>query len=67
MTDFHALYKDVPGRLEKLPKGYFRFSDLCDNPPAGLGRIFRNDVAAGRFSGVRRVGADCRSVVYEKY
>ena len=66
MTNYQTLYREIPARLNALPEGPFRLSDICDNPPAGLGRIFRNDVIAGKFSGIRRIDADERSVIYEK-
>jgi len=67
MTNHKLLYAQAQTKLVILPTGEFRFSDICDNPPAGLGHVFRDDVVVNkRYPNIRRVGADEHSVIYEK-
>lgn len=61
------LKAQIPNRIATLPNGPFRLTDLIDNPPANLGRTFRNDVVNNRYSNVKRVGTDNQSVIYEKF
>ncbi len=68
MTNYSVLYAQVQKNLASRPKGVFRLADICDNPPAGLGRCFRNDVVLyKKFPDVKRIGTDERSVLYEKF
>lgn len=68
MTNYSVLYARAQKNLTSRPEGVFRFADICDDPPAGLGRRFRNDVVRyKKFPNVRRIGADERSVLYEKF
>lgn len=67
MTSFDRLYEKVVEGVEDLGKGLFRLADIIPNPPAVMGRKFRDDVVKrNRFKGVKRVGADEQSVIYEK-
>lgn len=68
MTNYNILYIQVQNNLRLLPKGsIFRLTDLCDNPPAGLGRIFRKDVVVKQlYPTVRWVRADKQSDIYKK-
>lgn len=66
MTNYNALYVQAQQNLLSLPVGNFRFADICDNPPAGLGRRFREDVDKGVYSNVKFVRYDERSDIYEK-
>lgn len=67
MTNHGLLYAQAQSKLKTIPVGsFFRLSDIVDNPPANLGRIFRNDVLKKRYPNVKRVSADERSVIYEK-
>ncbi len=68
MTNHSVLYLQAQQNLIKLPKGRFRLRDICDNPPANLGRVFRNDVVTKKmYPNVKRIGADRQSVLYEKF
>ncbi|APQ08121.1 TPA_asm: hypothetical protein GYO74_14095 [Listeria monocytogenes] len=68
MTNHNVLYTQAQTKLAARPIGRFRLSDLVDNPPANLGKKFRNDVVVNkRYSNVKRVGADGQSVIYEKF
>ncbi len=68
MTNHRALYAQAIQKLGLMPKGIFRFNDLCDNPPANLGRVFRDDMVIRKlYPNVRRIGADKQSVLYEKF
>jgi|GEM_PF-2547368 hypothetical protein len=67
MTNHTALYEQAKIKLAKLPAGKFRLADICDNPPANLGRVFRNDVVVKKiYPDIRRIGVDDQSVIYEK-
>jgi len=68
MTNHNVLYAQAQIKLLAIPIGKFRFTDICDNPPANLGRIFRDDVVVNKkYTNIRRVGADNQSVIYEKF
>lgn len=68
MTNHSVLYQQAVANLAKISNGKFRLTDLVDNPPANLGRKFRNEVVVyKRFLNVRRVGADSQSIIYEKF
>ncbi len=66
MTNYNALYVQVKKNLSNLPLGEFRLADICNNPPAGLGKRFREDVGKGVYPGVKFVRYDERSDIYEK-
>lgn len=66
MTNHKLLYVQAQSKLLTIPTGPFRLSDLVDNPPANLGRIFGTDVLRRRYPNVKRVGVDERSAIYEK-
>lgn len=66
MTNYNALYVQAQQNLSSLPVGNFRIADICDNPPAGLGRRFREDVDKGVYPNVKFVRYDERSDIYEK-
>ena len=67
MTNHNLLYIQAKEKLTSLPKGIFRFSDICDNPPSRLGLRFRNDVVKNKcFADVKCIGFDERSTLYEK-
>ena len=68
MTNHDALYAKAQINLTNRKIGKFRLSDLIDNPPAALGRKFRNDVVIfKKYPNVRRIGVDAQSVIYEKF
>lgn len=68
MTNHSALYQHAVANLATITNGRFRLTDLVDNPPANLGRKFRNAVVVHkRFPNIRRVGADSQSIIYEKF
>lgn len=68
MTNHKLLYVQAQTKLVILPTGEFRFTDICDNPPTSLGRVFRDDVVVNKiYPNIRRVGADEQSVIYEKF
>lgn len=68
MTNHRALYTQAQAKLASRPLGEFRLNDLVDNPPARLGREFRDDVVQNnRYPNVRRVRADTQSIIYEKF
>ncbi len=68
MTNHNVLYTQAQTKLAARPIGRFMLSDLLDNPPANLGKKFRNDVVVNkRYPNVKRVGADGQSVIYEKF
>lgn len=67
MTNHNVLNAQISNKIVTLPIGPFRLTDLVDNPPANLGRVFRYDVVVKkRYPNVKRVGADEQSVIYEK-
>lgn len=66
MTNYDALYVQAKKNLSGLSLGEFRFADICDNPPAGLGRRFREDVEKGVYPNVKFAHYDERSDIYEK-
>ncbi len=67
MTNHSVLNAQIPSKIAILPIGPFRVTDLVDNPPANLGRTFRNDVVVyKKYPNIKRVGADNQSVIYEK-
>ena len=67
MTNHHLLYTQAKSKLALLPKGIFRFSDICDNPPTRLGLTFRDDVVKNKcFADVKCIGFDRRSTLYQK-
>jgi len=67
MTNHKLLYAQAQNKLLTIPIGKFRFRDICDNPPANLGRVFRDDVVVNKsYPNIKRVGADNQSVIYEK-
>lgn len=66
MTNYNALYVQAQQKLSGLSAGEFRFADICDNPPAELGRRFREDVDKGVYPNVKFVRYDERSDIYEK-
>jgi len=66
VTDHDTLY--AKAQINLINIGKFRLSDLIDNPPAVLGRKFRNDVVIfKKYPNVRRMGVDAQSVIYEKF
>ena len=68
MTNYKLLYSEIEMKLKSTPLGIFRLADLIDNPPAKLGRDFRDAVVLkNRYPNIKRVGADRRSVIYEKF
>ncbi|MCB6993432.1 hypothetical protein LI177_08060 [bacterium 210820-DFI.6.37] len=68
MTNHDTLYVEVEKNLAARGPGRFRLTDLCNNPPARLGRRFRDDVVIHKkFPDVRRVTADRQSIIYEKF
>jgi len=68
VTDHDTLYAKAQINLINIGIGKFRLSDLIDNPPAVLGRKFRNDVVIfKKYPNVRRMGVDAQSVIYEKF
>ena len=68
MTNHNVLYTQAQTKLATRPIGRFRLSDLVDNPPANLGKKFRNDVVViKKYPNVKRVGADGQSIIYEKF
>ncbi len=68
MTNHKILYTQAQTELAARPNGLFRLTDLVDNPPANLGRKFRNDVVINKlYPNVRRIGTDEQSVIYEKF
>ena len=68
MTNYKVLYGQAQAKLAIMPTGKFRLNDLVDNPPARLGRQFRDDVVLNNiYPNVRRICADAQSVIYEKY
>ena len=66
MTNYNALYVLAKQKLSGLSVGEFRFADICNNPPAGLGRRFREDVDKGVYPNVKFVRYNKRSDIYEK-
>ncbi|MEX1031711.1 MAG: hypothetical protein WDZ91_16925 [Paenibacillaceae bacterium] len=67
-TNHNLLYTQAQAKLASRSIGRFRLTDLVDNPPANLGRRFRNDVVVNnRYPNVKRVEADGQSVIYEKF
>lgn len=67
-TNHNLLYTQAQAKLASRPIGIFRLNDLVDNPPANLGRRFRQDVVVNeRYPKVKRVGEDEQSVIYEKF
>ena len=68
MTNHQLLYKQAQMKLATLPIGKFRITDIIDNPPANLGRRFRDDVVIYKiYPNVKRIDADRQSVIYEKF
>ena len=48
MTNHNVLYAQAQIKLAARPIGKFRLTDLVDNPPANLGKKFRNDVVVNK-------------------
>ena len=68
MTNHNVLYTQAQTKLAARPNGRFRLADLVDNPPANLGKRFRNDVVMNKmYPNVKRVDVDEQSVIYEKF
>lgn len=68
MTDHKTLYTVAQIKLAARPIGRFRLTDLIDNPPANLGRKFRDDVVVNKlYPNIKRVDVDEQSVIYEKF
>ena len=68
MTDHKTLYTVSQIKLAARPIGRFRLTDLIDNPPANLGRKFRDDVVVNKlYPNIKRVDVDEQSVIYEKF
>lgn len=68
MTNYNSLYQNALQNLSVRPAGTFRFTDICDNPPARLGRRFRDDIVIhNAYPNVRCIGVDARSLLYEKF
>lgn len=67
MTNHNLLYIQSISKLSLLPKGKFRFADICDNPPARLGLRFRDDVVKNKcFPNIKCIGFDNQSTLYIK-
>lgn len=68
MTNYVILYNQALAELTRIPVGtQFRLTDICDNPPTGLGRIFRNDVVVKkRFPGIVQIYVGYPCDIYEK-
>ncbi len=67
MTNHHVLSAQIPSKLAALPIGPFRLNDIFDNPPARLGRTFRDDVVIyKKYPNIKRSDADEQSLIYEK-
>ena len=68
MTNHNVLYAQAQIKLAARPIGKFRLTDLVDNPPANLGKKFRNDVVVNKlYPNIKRIGVDGQSVIYEKF
>ena len=68
MTNHNVLYAQAQIKLAARPIGRFRLTDLVDNPPANLGKKFRNDVVVNKlYPNIKRIGVDGQSVIYEKF
>lgn len=66
MAIYDALYEQAKQNLSNLRLGEFRFADICNNPPALLGRRFYEDVINGVYPNVIHKGSDKISEIYEK-
>lgn len=66
MPNHLLLYAQARQNLSNLPLGEFRFANICDNPPARLGRRFYDDVKKGVYPNVIHIGHDKTSEKYKK-
>lgn len=67
MTNYKSLMQEAIKKLAVIKKGTtFRLTDLVDNPPACLGKIFHQEVVLGKISNVIFVGFDNQSDIYSK-
>lgn len=66
MAIYDALYEQAKQNLSNLRLGEFRFADICNSPPALLGKRFYEDVDKGVYPNVKLVRKDNRSEIYEK-